>query len=312
MEYACPKVSNHTLKQTNWQPCHAISDVQVCAKLFCKNKSVSQLVVIKICTFVDCKQPRCSDTVCLQLIWYYDLTACLQWSNSPRCLVLSTSRSLWFSLWTVYFGIWWLLRTCCPGEWKPTEPNRHVAKLRCWPLKWRFPWDSTRVMSDIRSYCCSGLQASGDKTVQFSIAKKGWGWGWGVPSETYSRHHIVCLVREWCNRAERGSWKLHMHIRACLHSLGCDSRSTNPTKIKLQCDVWGAQLCFFWLRQFLTTRVWNPILCCPLLNWLPLSFQHSPLTVTKERPLPVKHWPEWWLTVKCVTVFQARLQSRQT
>lgn len=144
------------------------------------------------------------------------------------------------------------------------------------------------------------------------LRKRGGGGGGGVPSETYSRHHIVCLVREWCNRAERGSWKLHRHIRACLHSLGCDSRSTNPTKIKLQCDVWGAQLCFFWLRQFLTTRFWNPILCCPLLNWLPLSFQHSPLTVTKERPLPVKHWPEWWLTVKCVTVFKARLQSRQT
>lgn len=43
----------------------------------------------------------------------------------------------------------------------------------------------------------------------------------------------------------------------------------------------------------------------PPLNWFPLSFQCSRLTVTKKRPLPVKHWPERWLTVKCVTACAA-------
>lgn len=144
------------------------------------------------------KGPGCSDLPCLPSVQCFGLSACPQWSNTHRCLVLSTFWSLWFPLWTVYFGIGWLLQTSCAGEWKPNEPNRHVAEFRSWPLKWRFPWDSTGVMSDIRSYC-SGHQAAGEQTFHFSAAKRG-----EFPSETHSRHHIVYLAREWCNGAERG------------------------------------------------------------------------------------------------------------
>ena len=152
-----------------------------------------------------CKKPRCSHPFYLPSVLCFDLSACPRWSNCPRCLVLSTYWSLWFSSWTVFFGIWRLLQANCAGEWKPTEPSRHVLKFRNWPLKWQFPWESARVMSDMRSYCFSGHLAAGEATLHFSAAKRG-----EFPSETYSQHHIVYLVREWCKRAERGYVRIYM------------------------------------------------------------------------------------------------------
>lgn len=146
----------------------------------------------------------------------------------PQCLssVIKLSQmscplthwSLWFSLWTVFFGIWRLLQTSCAGEWKPTEPSRHVSKFRSWPLKWQFPWESARVMSDMRSYCCSGRQAAGEATLHFSAAKRG-----EFPSETYSQHHIVYLVREWCKRAERGYVRIYMLALMALAAIPAQS-----------------------------------------------------------------------------------------
>lgn len=96
------------------------------------------------------------------------------WPSCMSSLIKLSQMScpLWFSLRTVYFGIWWLLQTSCAGEWKSSEPNRHVAKFRSWPLKWLFLWDSTRVMSDIRS-CNSDHQAAGEQILHFSSLKTG-------------------------------------------------------------------------------------------------------------------------------------------
>ncbi len=91
------------------------------------------------------------------------------------------------------------------------------------------------------------------------------GWG-GFPRRPTADITLLAWLESDVTELEEVSVYVRMHIRACLHSLGCDSCLISPIKIKLQCVVWGARLYFVWLRQFPTTLVWNPILCCPLFN----------------------------------------------
>lgn len=69
----------------------------------------------------------------------------------------------------------------------PVSPTGLLQSLEVDLCNGDFIWDSTRVISDIRS-CCSGPPAPpGEQAFHF------WRWGgWGVPPlETYSQHHTV-------------------------------------------------------------------------------------------------------------------------
>lgn len=75
--------------------------------------------------------------------------------------------------------------------------------------------------------------------------------------------------------------------------------------------VWGARLCFVWLRQFPTTLVWNPVLF--LINFL-CHFSTVHVLWQRRGLCQWQYWPDssWcypYLTVKCVTVFKALLDG---
>lgn len=132
----------------------------------------------------------------LKLIWSSDLTACLEGSNPD--VLSSPSPDLCGSL----YGLSNLASDGSYAQAVQESGNPwsgRVAEFRCWPLKWRFPWKSKRVMSDMRSYCCLGHQAAGDKTFHFSISKREVGvcgcvWVWGGASLRDLQPTLHCLL----------------------------------------------------------------------------------------------------------------------
>lgn len=121
--------------------------------------------------------------------------------------------------WCSQTGCVWGMET----QWAP-KSSSHVAKFRGWPLKWRFLCISTRMMSDMRSYCPSH-QAAAEQASTSLVSKQ------GNFSQSYS--HTICLENDVTELKE-------VSVHVCIYVLACIVLTVLPTKIKLLCVVWGA------------------------------------------------------------------------